>query len=306
MKVFIFPRGWHLNNIQSIEALANKINFSPEEIKLLSNTADKNFRKKEIKGRTLFIPSPQLKNLQRLLLERCFFFDFPVCVQGGIRGRSIISNAKIHRCKKWVANVDIKKFFPSAHYTNIENIFKSLGVAPHVAKTLTRLTTFKYQLPQGAPTSPFLANLLLYSLDKRISNLCKKLKFSYTRYFDDITISGSQNPTKIISKVKLIIEQEGYRMHVKEKLKILPSSEEQTVTGLVVNKKQLQLPAGEEKNIFILLNQLTKKNYPAEFFDNHQKFKKSLEGKIAFFISINKKKGKKAQRIYKNLIWPDT
>ncbi len=112
-----------------------------------------------------------------------------------------------------------------------------IGYNNQVAHLLTKLCTNKRnQLPQGAPTSPSLSNILMLKLDKRISTLATKAGASYTRYADDITISGNKEIKSLVKIVVQIIEEEGYKVNEK-KLRLQYSNQRQVVTGLTVNKK---------------------------------------------------------------------
>jgi len=303
MEKFGFPPNWRIG-IRSAADLALKIVEPSDGLARLASRADRHFREVEEDGRVFSVPSKPLKKIQRAVLRRVLAFNFLPCVQGGVAERSIITNAKVHRRQRWVACIDIRKFFPSVHYTNIVRLFEELGCDADVAAMLTRLTTYKYQLPQGAPTSPVLANLLLHRLDERMLGLCRKAGFRYTRYFDDITISGRQDPRKFLPTIRSIIEQTGYRMHTRPgKLDIMHEDQDQIVTGLIVNDSRLRLPEGEKQKLTNDLEELRRGKFPLGYFENPVKAQESYAGLIAFVASVEPTIGRKLWSIFRKVTW---
>jgi len=196
-----FPKEWLLN-IKNIDQLASLVSVSTINLLKIEKKIPVFYYEKTIskgnKERVLFVPALELKKVQRKILNNILNFKFPFYTHGGISGRSIITNARMHLSQKWVMCLDIKDFFPSIHYKKIYKNFILLNCSSRVSKLLTHLTTYKYQLPQGTPTSPAIANIILYNLDKRIFGLCRMKNLKYSRYFDDIAISGSSNPKSIL------------------------------------------------------------------------------------------------------------
>ena len=104
------------------------------------------------------------------------------------RGKSIISNARVHKNKKYVVNMDIKDFFPSIHFGRIVGFFQNnryFKLPYEVAVIIAQIACYKGHLPQGSPCSPVIANLICNVMDIRILKLAKKYKLDYTRYADD-------------------------------------------------------------------------------------------------------------------------
>lgn len=176
-------------------------------------------------------------------------------VKGYVKGESFLSNAQYHEKQKWVLNLDIENFFPSIGFARVRGLFLSpyFGFNSNVATILSRITTFKNQLPQGASTSPIIANILANNLDKRIISIVIGERLKYSRYADDITISSSQRQVPS-SFVKMWEPDKGARLvqigsalqdafrqsHFSindKKTRIQFPYERQEVTGLVVNKK---------------------------------------------------------------------
>ena len=256
------------------------------------------------KQRELLIPALELRNIQRRILDRILNFKFPSYIHGGISGRSIITNAKTHLNQKWIMCLDIRNFFPLVHFKRIYNNFILLNCSPEIAKLLTHFTTYEYQLPQGAPTSPIIANMVLYNFDKRIFNLCKTKGFKYSRYFDDITISGHRNPKLIFKKCELITNQEGFKINKNpKKLRIISFDKEQVVTGLLVNSKKLRIPFGGIQKIQDILHRLTSGDFSIFINKEPIKIKATIKGYLAFLKSVDLQTAKKLEKKFQKINW---
>jgi RNA-directed DNA polymerase len=176
-------------------------------------------------------------------------------VKGYIKGESFFTNAKYHERQKWVLNLDIKDFFPSIHFGRVRGLFISqmFGFNQQVSTVLARIVTFENGLPQGASTSPIIANIIANNLDKQLIAIAAKERLRYTRYADDITFSSSQKtvPSALIklwepdkgnrqitlsSAVHDAFRQSNFAIN-EDKVRIQFPYERQEVTGLIVNKK---------------------------------------------------------------------
>lgn len=217
------------------------------------NNNYESFPIKKKRGGVRIIHSPKnglaiLQNKLKIILE--YFYKPKKAAHGFIKGKSIITNAFAHTQKKYVVNIDLENYFDTITFPRIYGIFKNkpFNFPPKVAKILASLCTYNNVLPQGASTSPILANLVSSSLDKNLTHFAKKYYVTYTRYADDITFSFNQTETKnqILSyannqiilnhRIISIIENNGFKINF-QKLRIQKHSERQVVTGLVVNKK---------------------------------------------------------------------
>jgi hypothetical protein len=196
--------------------------------------------------RRLLIPDQPLKAMQRRVLRRLLRrLRAHPAAHGFEQGKSIVTNALPHVGQCVVIKMDLVDFFPSTTAQRLDAYFRRVGWNAQAAALLVRLVTHAGVLPQGAPTSPRLSNLVNFNLDARIARFVAKRKGAYTRYADDITISfPKDHPRKVrgtIQKVKRIVRDFGYRIHVRGKLQILRKHQQQRVTGLVVNARA-QLP----------------------------------------------------------------
>jgi hypothetical protein len=141
--------------------------------------------------------------------------------------------------------MDLKDFFTSTTAQRVKLYFEAIGWSSEAADLLTRLCTYQEALPQGAPTSPKLSNLLNHRLDARLSRLAEVLNASYTRYADDITYSLEEDNAASIRHLvyftAIVARDEGYQVHRREKLYVRRRKDRQVVTGLVVNQR-INLP----------------------------------------------------------------
>lgn len=209
--------------------------------------------------RHISAPMPRLKRAQYWVLDN-ILAKMPVheAAHGFMPGRSILTNAAPHVGRDVVINLDLKDFFPSIGMRRVRGVFRQLGYSSQVASLLalvcTEAPTDEVQLdgsryfvargervlPQGAPTSPMITNLLCRRLDARLAASAAKLGFRYTRYADDLTFSAgpehSRDTAKLLWRVKQIVASEGLTLHP-DKQQVMRKHRQQHVTGIVVNDK---------------------------------------------------------------------
>ena len=193
-----------------------------------------------VKERRIDNPNKSIRAIQKRINKRMLR---PVCAElpeymtGCIPGRSARDNARPHKASAAILSVDITNCFPSIKSSQVYEIFRdSFGCSPPVAKILTKLTTYGNRLPQGAPTSPSLCNLVLQPLVVELHQISSDLNLDFTQYVDDLTFSGTaevlkKNQTLILNTV----EKHGFEVNAR-KLKLTRRSQRMEVTGLVVNK----------------------------------------------------------------------
>ncbi len=229
--------------------------------------------------RLISAPMPRLKNVQYWILENIFN---KVAIHPAVHGfalqRSIISNAQPHIGKAVVVNIDVKDFFPSVHYKRVKGLLQQLGFSEKIAVMLALLCTEaateevtidgqnyfvqkgERVLPQGAPTSPAITNILCYKLDKRLQGLANKNQCSFTRYADDITFSfdnAQTNAQQLVWRIKKVLTDEGFTVHP-DKIRIMRKGAHQEVTGIVVNEKA-GIPRKKLRQFRAVLHQLKTK-----------------------------------------------
>lgn len=192
--------------------------------------------------RRILAPEPGLKALQRRILRRLLArLRAHPAAMGFERDRSIVTNALAHRGQAVVLRFDVVDFFPSTSVKRLQKYFRRIGWNRPATRLLLRLCTHEGGLPQGAPTSPRLSNLVNYRLDARLAGMAARLGAVYTRYADDLTISFAEDDRERVHYmqrfVRRVAEEEGYRLHHRKKLSIRRRHQRQTVTGLVVNER---------------------------------------------------------------------
>ena len=211
--------------------------------------------------RILEIPDDELMVRQRSILRwlcarRLAASPF---AHGFVRRRSIATNAVPHVGKAIVIRLDLKDFFPSVSADMIRRALAEANIAPVDVRTITEICTLDDRLPQGAPTSPFLANLVATRLDHRLAALARKwrggvFRISYTRYADDLCLSGEDGRLNhIVPAVERIIRDSGFRVN-KEKLRVYRKGVRQIVAGVVVNDTA-NVPRPVRRNLRAALHQ---------------------------------------------------
>lgn len=203
--------------------------------------------------RTICAPSGDLKILQEKLSNMLWLYQKSIWEEKGIKPnishafekeKSIITNAKIHRNKRFVLNLDLESFFDSFHFGRVQGYFEknnSFKLPHDVAVVLAQLTCYQGRLPQGAPSSPIITNLICQPLDTYLLRIAKKYKLDYTRYADDLTFSTNdkhfvENQEEFLAEANAAIKRAGFSINEK-KTRLQFKDSRQEVTGLIVNKK---------------------------------------------------------------------
>lgn len=182
-------------------------------------------------------PSRQLRFVQRRMLDELYKrLKIPAWLHGGVSQRSIFTHASVHVGKDMVATLDIADFFPGTPERHVAGVLGGAGFADSALSDMLALCMLDGGLPQGSPVSSLLANLAFCGVDHRIRKLCRRRGLAYSRYVDDIAVSGSADFTELRGPFIECIRQGGYLVATK-KVHFLPRSMRQTVTGLVVNDR---------------------------------------------------------------------
>jgi RNA-directed DNA polymerase len=185
------------------ETLLAHLGVSPPELKKIWWYRGKMYRQFSIakglgKTRVICAPDRRLKILQRKLaplLGQIYRVRNPV--HGFVLDRSVKTNAEAHGARRFVLNLDLQHFFPTITENRIVGLLSSVGLERRVAEIVARLACYDGHLPQGAPTSPVLSNMICYRLDTELLRIAKSARAIYTRYADDITFSGYQPPVPL-------------------------------------------------------------------------------------------------------------
>ncbi|HBN76632.1 MAG TPA: RNA-directed DNA polymerase [Planctomycetaceae bacterium] len=271
-------------------------------------------------------PLPMLRQAQEQILDEILESIPPHSAAHGFRtGRSIVTNAEPHVGQAVLVKLDLDNFYTRVRFSRVVAIFRSLGYSREISLWLARLTTsaipgnLKFpggqpklfslflprHLPQGASTSPALANLVAYSLDVRLSGLAKSFGANYTRYGDDLTISGDErfrNSLRLfIPLARQIIRQERFVLNAKKKKIVRPMSQ-QRVTGVVVNEKT-NIPRKEFDRLKATLHNCVRFGPESQNHDQHEHYQAHLRGRIAFVQQLNPHRGEKLLEIYRQINW---
>jgi retron-type reverse transcriptase len=271
--------------------------------------------------RLISAPMPRLKKAQRWILDN-LLRKVPVhdAAHGFRDGRSIVTNAAPHLRSAVLINLDLKDFFPSVDYRRVRGLFRSLGYADAFATVLALLCTeaavdaFDLDgeryfiasgprlLPQGAPTSPALTNVLCSRLDRRLKRVAELSGFVYTRYADDLTFSAQgvspsdgaprQAPDvgPLLRRVHFVIKSEGFQVHP-DKTRVLRSSRRQEVTGIVVNR-QLSVDRETLRRFRALLFQIEKDGPVGKRWGDTQDVLAAAVGYANFVAMVTPDKGR--------------
>jgi RNA-directed DNA polymerase len=191
------------------------------------------------KRRTVYEPSRTLKWVQTRIREKMFLpVEHPEFVTGFVPGRGIAANAMAHTGSKMVVNIDLKNFFPSITPARVYGtLLAAFNLRPSPCSTVTSLVTHHGHLCQGFVTSPDIANLVSWKMDRRLSALAKSLGLRYTRYADDLTFSGREwhgSVGQFLATVGDVVGEEGFVVNEK-KIAVMRRGRRQTVTGVVVS-----------------------------------------------------------------------
>lgn len=199
-------------------------------------------------------PSHDIKRVQKLIYKSFLRdFEFPSYLYGGIKGRSVHGNAVLHCDSHTVLTMDIREFYPSVSHKDVYEVWRSFGVSPDVARCLTQLTTLHGSLPQGAPTSTALSNLVLRPLDEQIIDSIGQC--TYSRYIDDLCISGDF-PQEYIPLIADVFREYGFSVS-RKKTMIMKAGEQQLVTGLTVNGEQPSKTKSSRSKVRSAIHQLS-------------------------------------------------
>ena len=217
-------------------------------------------RKRSGGYRMISAPDKDLQAIQSTIYSRILSsvtIVHPAAV--GFRcGRSVVDNAAPHLGKRYVLKMDIHDFFGSIQSPRVRQTFKKIGYPENVSKVLGALCCLHRHLPQGAPTSPALSNIVGYEMDRKLAALAAEYGVTYTRYADDLTFSGDVFPKEqIIPQVKRIIRDEKFEPNHK-KTHFMNQSSRKIITGVsVASGVKLTIPKSKKreirKNVYFIL-----------------------------------------------------
>ena len=187
---------------------------------------------KATKVRDIDNPSKELKRIQKKILTRLLWpVQLPYFLFGAVSARDVKQHAAEHLGQKTVVKMDVKGYYPSVTSRHVYSAWNgTLHYSPPVARLLTQLTTYEWHLPQGAPTSPALANLFLASIYGPVLEACSKLMIVPTAWVDDLIFSGS-DARAVMELVRQTLAANGFKMSAKKRI-ILTARDPKIITGV--------------------------------------------------------------------------
>lgn len=272
--------------------------------------------KKTTGDRLISAPMPRLKKAQHWILNN-ILEKVPLhnAAHGFRQGHSIVTNAQPHLGAEVIINFDLKDFFPTISYKRVKGLFQSLGYSD-IAATIFGLICTEPEiteveldgktyyvalserfLPQGAPTSPAISNIMCRRLDRRLEHMAQKLGFVYTRYADDLTFSTSgefrRHICNILRRTESIVDHEGFIIN-EEKTRIMRNTNQQDVTGVVVNSK-LNVDKKTLKRFRATLYQIEKDGLEGKHWGHSGNLLASIQGFANYVAMINPEKAAEFQ-----------
>lgn len=246
--------------------------------------------------RTIRAPIKPIKDLQRTLAEMLVaVYRPPVHAHGFVKGRGPVTSATRHQQQKWVLKLDLEDFFPSIHFGRVYGLFRAypFEYPDEVASLLAQLCCHKNELPQGAPTSPVISNLICRGMDREFASIARTERCFYSRYADDICFSTNRNafPSSLAIResdgVRLgeellqMLAHHGFSAHP-EKTQLVFRAQRQRVTGLIVNSK-VNVSRDYVRSLRNLLYIWEKHKLPAamEAFESYEPSRDRAPGKEA-------------------------
>ncbi|MFC1510217.1 reverse transcriptase family protein [Candidatus Omnitrophota bacterium] len=223
----------------------NSVLFSPE-------SHYRNFKIKKRSGgyREIDVPYPALLECQYWIYKNILSkIKLNYCAHGFAKKKSIVTNAKVHLNQSELLKIDLENFFPSISKNRVIAMFCRLNYPPKVAFYLASICCFDGHLPQGAPTSPSISNILAIQLDRRIFAFSKKFNLKYSRYADDLAISGDKLPVKFIDYLTNIIHAEGFKVNT-SKTQLYNKKGKRILTGVSISTDKLKIPKEYKRKLF--------------------------------------------------------
>jgi RNA-directed DNA polymerase len=241
------------------------------------------------KKRTLYEPLPSLKEIQLWILNEILYkLKVSRYAKAYVPKRSIKEHAIYHTDEQFVFTLDIKKFFNSIKFEYVESLFRNSGYSEKMSNLFAKLCFRDNELPQGAPTSPYISNLILKEFDSAVSNYCMENKIKFTRYADDLAFSGNLNAEEIEKLVKDELSKIGLELN-DDKRKLMKPNQPQLISGIIVNKKA-QLPKkvrNSLRNEMYYIKKFGIENHLEQTKQKKTNYIKHLLGRINYLLQIN-------------------
>ena len=341
------PSRWNVPAITSIPELANWLGIEICELDWFADrhrwggeqddSRTCHYRRRWIRKssgglRLLETPKPRLKQIQRSILHG-ILDQVPVhdASHAYRSGRSVVSYVAPHAERDVILHLDLREFFPSVRASQVNATFRTMGYPDRVASLLTGLVTcatpsevleqgfqrvagearwHRYRsshLPQGAPTSPALANLCAYRLDTRLAGLARAASALYTRYADDLVFSGDHQLRKSLPRLRLLIHaiilNEGFDIRAR-KTHVMARGTRQQVAGIRLNQHP-NIPRETFDELKAILHNCVRFGPESQNRNGHLHFREHLTGRLAYWSSVCPTRIAKLQQTFNQIIWPE-
>lgn len=239
---------------KELSSLTNDLGVSAKALYSLSNHIPSHYyQTKILKGngeyRELSVPNEFLKAIQKRIVEKLLVYEEVSPYATAYRyGASTVKNAYPHLKKNTILKLDIRHFFDHIIYPVVkEKVFVKEKYSEKNRILLSILCVYNDSLPQGAPTSPIISNIIMKEFDNIVGTWCEEKKIRYTRYCDDMTFSGDFNHGEVIAFVKKELKKMGFYLN-DTKTVIAHKGQKQIITGIMVNEK-INTPLSYRKQI---------------------------------------------------------
>ena len=282
--------------IYSQEHFCKLVGYSESYIYSVSNSSKFFYRhyqipKKNGNKRDIYEPLPNLKDIQHWILNNILYhIDVSPYAKAYVPGKNIKENVKFHKNQKIVLSLDVKDFYDNLSEWNVYKTFLMLGYSDSVSVMLSKICCLNGHLPQGAPTSAALSNILLKSFDFDVYDYCNRKKIRFTRYADDMTFSGDFDVIDLINFIKRRLKDEGLKLN-SEKTRVRKQGQQQEVTGIIVNKK-IQLAKDKRKDIRKNMYYISKYGLQSHLDyigENRKNYVNHLLGIVSYALFLNPK-----------------
>ncbi|GAB3866143.1 reverse transcriptase family protein [Dactylosporangium cerinum] len=316
---------WHSPRIDDLAALAEFLELTPDELDWFADRRGINRKHADhrvrhysytwIGERLIEAPKSRLKAIQRRVLDD-LLGPLPVhaAAHGFVPGRSVHTFAALHAGQAALVRLDLRAFFTSVTAGRIYGLFRTAGYPEPVAHTLTALCTTRTphavsgrlehrtpHLPQGAPTSPALANLVAFRLDRRLTGLAARRGLVYSRYADDLAFSGSR-ASGLVAAVTAVAQDEGFRVNP-AKTRVRGRGDRQQLAGLVVNAHPA-VPRDAYDRLRAVLHNAARDGLDAANRDGHPDFAAHLTGLVAWASHGHPSRAARLRRLLRAALAP--
>ncbi|AIY00085.1 hypothetical protein ART_0486 [Arthrobacter sp. PAMC 25486] len=283
--------------------------------------------------RLLEIPAPRLRSIQRTVLRELLYpLELHDAAHGFVPGRSAVTGAAQHTGRDVVVNLDLVSFFAKVTAGRVFGTLRQSGFTEAVAHRLTGIATHVVpprvlslmppggdpaerfalrqalslpHLPQGAPTSPMLANLSLRRLDARLAGLVEKFDGGYTRYADDLAFSGGRDMARradaFVRAATVIVKDEGHSVN-RLKTRVRPAGVRQSVTNVVVNERT-NVPRVDFDRLKATLHNCRVHGPESQNWNGHPDFRGHLLGRISWVAALNPARGARLRQDFDRIQW---